>query len=133
MTELLFSNQYFCVVLTLVVFSFASALQRKFRSPLLNPIVVSAIIIIGILTLLDVPNASYQEGCKLLTALLTPATICLAISFYEQFQTMRRHIGAILVGTVAGCICCLGTIYLLCRFFGFFGSIHSGNNGSSGS
>lgn len=119
MIDLLFANQYFCVALTLVVFSFANALQQKYKHAILNPIVISAAVIIGILTVLDVPNATYQAGCQMLNYLLTPATICLAISFYEQYQAMRRHMGALMIGAIAGAICCLGTIYILCRFFGF--------------
>lgn len=119
MADLLFSNQYFCIALTLVVFSFVNALQVKYKHPLLNPIVISAAIIILILCLLDVPNATYQAGCQLLNYLLTPATICLAIAFYEQYQSMRGHMGALIAGTVAGTVCCIGTIYILCRFCGF--------------
>ena len=119
MTDLLFANQYFCIALTLVVFAFTNALQQKYKYAILNPIILSALIIIGILSVLDVPNATYQAGCQILNYLLTPATICLAIGFYEQFQAMRSHMGAIFIGTVAGTICCLGTIYILCRFFGF--------------
>lgn len=119
MTDLLFSNSYFCVALTLVVFSLVNGLQQKYKSPLLNPIVISALVIIGILSLMNVSNGVYQEGCKLLNYLLTPATICLAISFYEQFRAMRRHMWAVCAGTIAGAVCCLGTIYLLCRLFGF--------------
>lgn len=119
MSDLLFSNSYFCIALTLIVFAFANTLQQKFKSPLLNPIVISALVIIGFLSAMGVSNAVYQDGCKLLNYLLTPATICLAFSFYEQFRAMRAHMGAIMVGTLAGAVCCLGTIYLLCRFFGF--------------
>lgn len=119
MSDLLFTNQYFCVALTLVVYAFANTLQRKTKQVILNPIVVSAGIIIGILVWMDVPNATYQAGCQILNYLLTPATICLAISFYEQYQAMRRHMGALVLGVIGGTICCLGSIYLLCRFFGF--------------
>ena len=119
MSDLLFSNQYFCLALTLVVYAFAAMLQQKTKQVILNPIVVSAGIIIGILVWMDVPNAVYQSGCQILNYLLTPATICLAISFYEQYQAMRRHMGALVLGVIGGTICCLGSIYLLCRFFGF--------------
>lgn len=119
MTDLLFANQYFCVALTLVVFSFANALQQKYKYAILNPIVVSAGIIILILTVLDVPNSTYQTGCQMLNYLLTPATICLAISFYEQYRAMRSHMGALIIGTITGTVFCLGCVYVLCRFFGF--------------
>jgi len=119
MTDLLFSNQYFCVALTVVVFSFANGLQQKFKYAILNPIVISAGIIILILTVLDVPNTTYQAGCQMLNYLLTPATICLAIAFYEQFRAMRRHMSAIILGVVLGTVCCLGMVWLLCTFWDF--------------
>ena len=97
MTDLLFSNQYFCVALTVIVFAFARAIQQKWNYAILNPIVISAGIIIFLLTQLNVPNSVYQEGCKFLNYLLTPATICLAISFYEQYRAMRGHMGALIL------------------------------------
>ena len=119
MTELLFANQYFCVALTVIVFAFARGIQQKWKHAILNPIMISAAIIIFLLTMLDVPNAIYQEGCRFLNYLLTPATICLAISFYEQYRALRGHMGALVVGVIAGTVTCLGTIYILCAFFGF--------------
>lgn len=119
MADILFSNQYFCVALTLVAFAIGSALQKKWKLAILNPIILGAFLIMGVLLLLDVPNETYQEGCRILNYLLTPATICLAISFYEQFQVMKKQMGALCLGVIAGSVCCLGTIYILCMFFGF--------------
>ena len=119
MAEMLFSNPYFCVMLTLIVYSFTAALQKKTGLAILNPIILSALAIIGVLLVCDVPNSRYQQSCQILTYLLTPATICLAIGFYEQFQAMKHQMGAVCVGVVAGAVCCMGVLYLLCRFCGF--------------
>ena len=70
-----------------------------------------------VLTLLDIPNSVYQAGCHVLSYLLTPATICLAISFYEQFQKLKSHLPAVCLGVVAGTVCSIGSIWLLCRLF----------------
>jgi putative effector of murein hydrolase len=51
--------------------------------------------------------------------LLTPATICLAIGFYEQVQKLKKHIPAILVGVAGGSLASLLSVGLLCRLFGF--------------
>ena len=32
---------------------------------------------------------------------------------------MKQHLGAILLGLLGGTVCCLGSIWLLCRLFGF--------------
>ena len=118
MTEFFSGSTFFCVALTLCAFAFSSACQKKLKIALLNPILVSAAIIMVVLTVLDIPNSVYQAGCQVLSYLLTPATICLAISFYEQFQSLKKHIGAILVGVLAGTVCSLGSIYLMSRLFG---------------
>jgi len=118
MTEFFASSSYFCVLLTLIAFSFTSAIQLKFKKAWLNPILLSALLIIFVLKLLGISNADYQAGCKMLSYLLTPATICLAIGFYEQYQNLKQHLGAIILGVAAGGIGCLGCIYLMCRLFG---------------
>lgn len=118
MHEMFVSSTYFCLLLTLLAFAFGSAIQSKWKLALLNPILISALLIIGTLKLLDIPNTVYQEGCKVLSYLLTPATICLAISFYEQFQNLRQHLTAVILGVLAGAVSCLASVYLLCTVFG---------------
>ncbi len=112
MADVLFANQYFCVTLTVVAYAVGASIQNKWKLAILNPIVISAGLIIGLLSLLDVPNSTYQAGCQVLNYLLTPATICLAISFYEQFRAMRHHLIAIFLGVILGSVCCLGSIYI---------------------
>ena len=119
MTDLLFSNGFFCVALTVIAYAIGNAIQKKWRLAILNPIIIGAGLIILVLKLLDVPNSVYQAGCHILVYLLTPATICLAISFYEQFQAMKKHMAAILLGVVAGTVCCLGFLYISSRLLGF--------------
>lgn len=117
MTEFLSGSSFFCVALTLITFAFASAFQKKVKLSILNPILVSAALIMVLLTLLDIPNATYQAGCQVLSYLLTPATICLAISFYEQFQSLKKHLAAIAAGVLFGTLCSIGSIYLMSRLF----------------
>lgn len=118
MREFLNGSTYFCVTLTLVAFALASACQKKWKLAILNPILVSAALIIAALKLLDIPNSTYQAGCQVLNYLLTPATICLAISFYEQFQKLKKHLGAVVVGVLAGTVASIGSIWLLSRLCG---------------
>ena len=113
MRELLVSETYFFGALTVIAFALASALQKKTRQVILNPIMVSAFAIIAFLIALDIPVAVYQGGCKALSYLLTPATICLAISFYEQLSKMKKHLLPIIAGVLAGTLCSAGSIYLL--------------------
>ena len=72
MTDFIRSSNFFCVALTLIAFCAASALQKKWKLAVLNPIVLAAAAIIVILKILDIPNETYQAGCQLLSFLLTP-------------------------------------------------------------
>ena len=118
MNDVLTSSAYFSVALTLVCFAAAQMLQRKWKQPLLNPILVAAVMVIGVLRVLKIPNGVYQDGCRILSWLLTPATVCLSISFYQQFQKLKKHLLAITVGVAAGSVSSIGTVWALCRVFG---------------
>ena len=118
MNELLSPSGYFFVALTLCAYALGTLIQRRWRYALLNPIVLAAAGIMAVLTLLDIPNETYQAGCSILSYLLTPATICLAISFYEQFQALKKHLPAVLLGVLAGTVSCLGFIWASCKLLG---------------
>ena len=117
MTEFLNSSSFFAVSLTLVVFAAASACQKKWKLAVLNPIMVSAIAVIVILKLLSIPNAAYQAGCQILSYLMTPATLCLAIAFYDQFQALKSHLAAVAAGVLAGTVASIGSVFALARLF----------------
>ena len=115
----LLSLSLLSVVLTLVAFRLGQVLQAKFKSPLLNPILIAVILVILFLSLTGMPGETYQAGMKSLSWLMTPATIALAIPMYEQFQALRKNLKAIALGVGAGALSCLGMVALLGLLFGF--------------
>ena len=117
MNDLLYASTYFFTALTVVAFSLADVFQKKTQMVIFNPIIVSALGIIAVLKMLDIPSEVYQEGCRVLTYLLTPATICLAISFYVQISKLKKQLLPIFVGVLAGVICSAGSICFLSKFF----------------
>ena len=123
MTDFIRSSTFFCVALTLIAFCAASALQKKWKLAVLNPIVLASAAIIAILKILDIPNETYQAGCQILSFLLTPATICLSISFYEQFQNLKKHLLAVSAGVVAGTVASIGAVWGLSRLFRLDGAL----------
>ena len=111
------SSSFFAVCLTLIAYSFGTFCQKKWKLAILNPILIAATLVILVLNLLDIPNAVYQTGCAFLSYLLTPATICLAISFYDQFQKLKAHLAAAFWGILAGTVASIGTIWVLAQGF----------------
>ena len=117
MSELFSSSTYFFTALTLVAYALASVFQKKVRLVVFNPIMISALAIIGLLTALDIPSSAYQEGCRIMSYLMTPATICLGIAFYEQIGKLKKHLLPIFVGVLMGVLCSAGSIYFLSKLF----------------
>ena len=117
MTDLLLKNSYFIILLTILAFSIGRMIQKKGKLAIFNPLLIGALLVILTLKVLNISNSDYQAGCKVLNYLLTPATICLSISFYEQFQSLKKQMPAMILGLTAGSICCMGSVYLICRVF----------------
>ena len=95
------------VALTLIAFLAGQRLQQKLKSPLLNPILVAVVIVLVFLALTGLPVSDYKAGMGSLSWLLTPATICLAVPMYEQFQILKKNLMAIAAGVAAGAVSCL--------------------------
>ena len=95
------------VILTLLAFRLGQFVQAKTKSPICNPILIAVILVLLFLKGTGMELATYQKGASMLSWLMTPATVCLAISMYEQFQVLRKNIPMILAGVAAGAISCL--------------------------
>lgn len=109
----------FPVLLTLAAYQAGIWCQKKWRSPLFNPILIAVALVILFLQLTKLPLPVYQDGCKSISWLLTPATVCLAIPLYEQFQILRRRLPAVCAGVAAGTVSCLLFLLPVCSLFRF--------------
>lgn len=107
------------VIVTLLAFRIGQFFQQKTKSPLCNPILIAVILVLLFLTCTGMELGDYQQGTSLLSWLMTPATVCLAISMYEQFQVLRKSTPMILAGVAAGALCCLLTVLLFALAAGF--------------
>ncbi len=118
MNELLTSNAFFCVFLTLTAFAAGSALQRKWKLAILNPLLIGAVLVSITISVTGVSVADYQAGCVPLQYLLTPATICYSISLYQQIGALKKHLPAILAGIFCGTLASLLSIRAMAALFG---------------
>lgn len=118
MTELL-SISILPVVLTLFAYWFGMFCQSELKTPLCNPIIVAVLVVLGVLSVSGLELEVYLQGANMLSWLMTPATVCLAISMYEQVQVLKKRAGMILAGVAAGAISSIAMVLvigLLCKF-----------------
>lgn len=107
------------VVLTLFAYQIGALCQKKFRLSLFNPILIGMILVILSLKVTGLSTKTYQEGVRLLSWLMTPATVCLAIPMYEQVQILKKNLKAILAGVAAGAVGCLTVLLVFSLILGF--------------
>lgn len=117
MTDFLQSVPLLSLVLTMGAYQIGLFCQKKWRSPVFNPILIAVLLVIGVLLVTGIPNETYQQDMKVISWLLTPATVCLALPMYEQVKVLRKRLPAILVGVAAGTVTSLVFILLTCKLF----------------
>lgn len=103
---------FFCLFLTLFTFRIGQLCQAKWKNPLLNPILVAAILTGAFLLLTGMDTGAYTSSLDKISWLMAPATISLAIPMYEQFQVLRKHLKAIGVAVAAGSVTSLAFLAL---------------------
>lgn len=92
----------FAFGLTLGVYQLALAAYEKTHSMLLQPVLVSMLILIGILLALDIDYAQYKQGAQLLTLILGPATVALAVPLYLNMRRVRQVLWPTLITLFVG-------------------------------
>ncbi|RFC66531.1 LrgB family protein [Fulvimarina endophytica] len=105
------------LTLTLVVYQCVQAIWDRIGRPaLLNPVLVSVVLIVAVLMATGTSYDTYFEGAQFIHFLLGPATVALAIPLYRQFERIKANglaIAASLgVGSLTGIFSGLGCAWL---------------------
>lgn len=116
MTELL-NSPFFGLSLTMVCWCAAVRLQKKTGLLVCNPVLICALMIIGILTIFDIPLSCYTSGGNIIKLVMGPVTAVLALNIYQQRLILKRYFVPVLVGCTAGSVASLVSVLLLCRLF----------------
>ena len=114
MDKIFIETMYFGIVLSLLSYWIAVQIRKKLPYPLFNPLLMSAIISITVLMIFDIDFGTYNQGAQMITFLLTPSTVCLAVPLYKQSQILKKHFTAIVVSLLAGCLAGMISIIFLC-------------------
>ena len=91
------------LTLTLLAYQLGAYLYRRGRfNPLLNPVMLSVIVLVSILLATDTTYEVYFDGAQFVHFLLGPATVALAIPLYRQFDKVRKSALAVLASIITG-------------------------------
>lgn len=108
----------FTILITIIAYLFSRKIFMKTQNPLVNPVLLSTTAVILILHYLGITFEQYKPGKEIMTFLLGPATVALALPLYLNRHILRKSFFPILVGIACGAIATLATAVLLAKFSG---------------
>lgn len=111
------SSPFFGITLCIFVYAFYSHLQKRFRSPLLNPMMWSVATIIAVLQLFHIPLSDFNQGGSIISMFLSPATAVLAVSVFNQLTVLKKNLLPVIAGCLAGAVTSVTSILLLAKAF----------------
>jgi len=118
MVEFMQNSAYAGVTISLVAYSIGAALKKKFGFGFFNPLLIAIIVTVLVLLGCNVGYETYNVGAKYLSWFLTPATVCLAIPLYEEWELLKNNAKAVLLGVLSGVITSLLTVFVLAKLMG---------------
>ena len=117
MNEFAASSVFFGVFVTLAAYFLGLKVKEKTGLAIMNPLLIAIVLVMLLLRGLDIDYTAYNQSARLVSSLLTPATVCLAVPLYEQLQLLKRHKAAILTGVISGVLTSLVCVLVLAMLF----------------
>lgn len=114
MTIFLGDSLFFGALITIACYAVGLLLRRRFKLAILNPTLISVLLVISILSATGVSYDTYMQGADKISYFLTPATVCLALPLYEKLNLLKKSWKAVAMGLLCGVLTSLVCILLLC-------------------
>lgn len=111
-------NGYFLLAITFILFSLAKILQKRTGWVLLNPILLTIIVLIAFLKLTGISYEKYNEAGLLVEFWLKPAVVALGVPLYQQFRIIRKQFLPILLSQFVGCVTGVVSVVTVARLMG---------------
>ena len=106
------------LTLTLIAFQIGNFIYRKAgMNPLLNPVLITVIVVVGFLLLSGTSYRDYFDGAQFIHFLLGPATVALALPLYRQFDRVKKSAFAIVASILAGSLTAMLSAVLIGKLF----------------
>ena len=117
MNEFAASSVFFGVFVSLAAYLLGLRIRKKTGLAVMNPLLVSIVLVMLLLCALGIDYDAYNRSARLISSLLTPSTVCLAVPLYEQLHLLRRHKAAILAGVLSGTLTSMLCVLALVMLF----------------
>jgi len=108
----------FGIGISFLTFYAGSLVYKRTGSPLMNPLVLSMLMIIALLLAFHISFEDYNRGGRFISFFLGPATVILAVPLYRKISLLKENAVPILAGIGIGSAAGIASIIVMCRLFG---------------
>ena len=113
-----FQNEWVVVTLTIIIYWLAQKLQAKTGILLLNPILITIVIIITGLMVFNIDYEVYHKGSKYIDFFLKPAVVALGVPLYKQLEVIKKQALSIVISQLIGCVTGIVSVVLIAKLMG---------------
>lgn len=103
---------------TVAAYEFGRWLRKRTHSPLAQPVAAAIVIVGALLAVSGTSYDDYADATMLISFLLGPATVALAIPLYHQVARLKGMVVPVLVALTAGAVVSMVSGILLVRWLG---------------
>jgi predicted murein hydrolase (TIGR00659 family) len=107
------------IAVTVGAYALSLTARRRYPSPLTTPVLFSTIIVIAVLLMAGVSFEDYRPAKEIMTFLLGPATVALAIPLYKNRRAFFSQLVPASLGLLAGSLGTMIVAGLSARILGF--------------
>lgn len=116
--NILENSAYWGIAVSVAGYGIGVLLNKKLKTGIANPLLISIVFVIAVLLVFNIDYEKYRESSEILSWLLTPATVCLAVPLYEQIHLLKKNYKAVMGGIISGVFASLISVALFCLLFG---------------
>lgn len=114
----IFQHELFVLVLIVGIYLLSIKLHIKIRFPLLNPVLITILVLIGLLLIFDVPYESFKVSSRMISFLLGPSVVALGYILHKQIHYLKGNVISVLTSITVGAIVGIASILLIGKLFG---------------
>ncbi len=112
------SGEVFMLMLSTGTFLLGVYLYKKLKFPLLQPLLISVVIIIPFLKITGIEYQTFYQQTRILNFMLGPSVVALGYVLYEQLEYIKGNVLSILTAVFTGSIVGIVSVILVAKAFG---------------
>lgn len=103
------------IAITVGAYLLSKIAGKRYPSPFTTPVFFSTALIIILLLLLDIDFGEYTIAKEIMTFLLGPATVALAVPLYKNRDMIKKYSGPALLGIMFGTVSTITSAVILAK------------------